>query len=586
MKNLPSWDLSDLYSSQKDPKIITHIQTALRSAKNFSRKYKVSIPTDAKKIAKIFHELEKIELTAAKPVIYASLLFAESATPAGRGAFVQKIRTMYSEIRKELTFFDLKILALPDATLKKLIASKELKEFKHYLQILFESKKHRLPEDSENILTDKDLTGNGAWVRFFDELFARKKFHYKDGKKVVELSETEILAKLYSPHQSIRKEAHKGLSEGLKSDAAHLSYVTNVLLQDKSINDRLRNFDSPESSRHLANEISAKTVETMCQAVESFYPTVQKFYRYKAKLLKTKKLYDYDRYAPVARTQKIYSYAEAKKLVLDSFYKFSPAYGKIAQEFFDNRWIDFADREGKRGGAFCSFVTPDSHPFVFMNFHGTVREVFTLAHELGHAIHAYLMSGQNYFNFDTPLTIAETASVFAEMLLFEHLKSITTDPIERRDLIIGKLESIFATVFRQVSMYRFEQDIHHHYRDQGELCVDQINAYWRQRQVAVFKDSVTLTPEYDYWWSYIPHFIHTPFYVYAYAFGELLTIALYAKYQVEKNVFIPKYFELLATGGSKTPKELLEPMKINLEDPKFWKLGLKVIDDMVKDLIS
>jgi oligoendopeptidase F len=586
MKKLPSWDLSDLYSSQKDPLIFKHLTAALASAKRFAKKYRRTLPTQPQKIASIFRELEKIELLAAKPIIYANLLFAESATPADRGAFVQRVKTCYSEVRKELTFFDLQLLALPDATLKKLLRSPELASFKHYMQILFESKKHRLPEDCEKIITDKDLTGNSAWVRYFDELFARKKFLYAEGKKTVELTETEILSKLYSPSASVRKAAHAGLSKGLIDDASRLTYATNVLLQDKAISDRLRNFDAPESSRHLANEISAKTVETMCRAVEKFYPTVQHFYRYKAKLLKTKRLHDYDRYAPVTTTQRLYSYAEAKTLVLDAFDAFSPAYGAIAREFFNKRWIDFAEREGKRGGAFCSFVTPDLHPYVFMNYHGTIREVFTLAHELGHAIHAYLMAGQNYFNFDTPLTIAETASVFAEMLLFEHIKQKTTDPRERRDLIIGKLESVFATVFRQVSMYRFEQDIHQHYRAHGELCTDTINSYWRARQEAMFKDALTLTPEYDFWWSYIPHFIHTPFYVYAYAFGELLTLALYAMYKDEQDAFIPKYLELLAAGGSKTPNELLKPMKINLEDPKFWKGGLRMIDDMVQELLG
>ena len=221
-----------------------------------------------------------------------------------------------------------------------------------------------------------------------------------------------------------------------------------------------------------------------------------------------------------------------------------------------------------------------------MNYHGTVREVFTLAHEIGHGLHAYLMSGQSYFNFDTPLTIAETASVFAEMLLYEHLKKLTTEKAARRDLVIGKLESIFATVFRQVSMYRFEQDIHHHYRNHGELCTDQINGYWRMRQTAMFKDSVTLTPEYDFWWSYIPHFIHTPFYVYAYAFGELLTLALYAQYTKEKDKFIPKYLSLLSSGGSKTPEALLQPLGIDLESPKFWRQGLLIIDEMVTELLN
>lgn len=577
---LPTWNLSDLYKSQNDKKVFSDLNLSLNKAKAFRKSYGKYIPSNPKKVLNIIKQYEAIELLASKPIIYANLLFAESVSVKGRGAFVHKVRSLYSEVRKELVLFELNLSCLSIAELNKLARSPVLKPYKHYLESVLNAKPHRLSEEAEKILTDKDLSGRSSWMRLFDEEFAHKKFEYKSNQ----VNESEVLNKLYSSKREDRKLAQESLTEGLKADSRRITYIFNVLLQDKQVEDSLRNYQRAESSRHLSNETNHKIVETMCLAVEDYYPLVQQYYKLKKKLLKLNSLYDYDRYAPVAVETQVIPYEQAKELVLESFYSFSKEYGDIAKLFFDNNWVDVANREGKRGGAFCSFVTPDLHPYVFMNYHGSVREVFTLAHELGHAIHAYLMRKQSYLQFDTPLTIAETASVFAEMLLFDKLVEKTKDNKQLIALYSGKLESIFATVFRQIGMYRFEQDVHYAYRESGELSTEHINHLWRARQEQMFRDSVTLTEGYDYWWSYIPHFIHTPFYVYAYAFGELLTVALFAHYKKQPAPFVDKYFNLLASGGSLYPEELMKPFGIDLSKKSFWVGGLKIIEEMVNTL--
>lgn len=584
--SLPTWNLKDLFKSEKDPKIKQIFSSCMKRAHAFESKYRGKLKPSPAVVLQAIREYESIEQTAVKPVHYASLLFAESASPAGRGAFLQYTKGEYVHIHNHLIFFEHELLKFPLATLKKLAKHPELKNYKHFLHNLILSKPHRLSVEIESILSDKSLTGAGAWIRLFDEELSFKKFQFTHKKKTELLSETAVLHKLYSGDRSERKAGAESLTAGLNEESRRLTYIFNTLSEDKAIDDRHRSYPSPEASRHLANEIDQKTVDIMSDVVTSYYGTVQDFYKYKKKVLKLPELFDYDRYAPVELKTKPISFTEAKKVVLDSFYAFSKEYGKIAEEFFTKGWIDATEREGKRGGAFCSFVTPDLHPYVFMNYHGTMREVFTLAHELGHAIHAYLMRGQSFLNFDTPLTIAETASVFAEMLLFEKLKTNIKDPKEKFALYVGKIESIFATVFRQIAMYRFEQDLHGARREQGELSTDAINAMWRKRQVEMFGKSVTLTAGYDCWWSYIPHFIHTPFYVYAYAFGELMTLALYAQYQKQGGSFVPKYMQLLADGGSKTPDELLKPLGIDLHTRSFWVGGMKVIESLVQELKS
>lgn len=581
-ESLPSWNLKSLYSSIKDPKIEANIKTSYTQAVAFEKRHKGKLKPKATSVLKALKEYENLQQDAVKPLLYANLIFSDSCTPEGRGAFLQYTRAQYVKLNQHLMFFELELLKFSERELKALCNAPQLKNYRHYLGLVLESKPHRLTEEAEKIFSDKNLTGSGAFVRLFDQELALKKFTL--GKNKAQVSETEVLSKLYSPNRKERQEAALSLTQGLTEEAPRLTYIFNTLAEDKAVEDRYRKYANPEASRHVANEIERPMVDAMASVVTSRYGIVQDFYKFKKKVMGVPELFDYDRYAPVASKRENIPFAKAQKLVLESFYGFSKEYGAIAEEFFKKGWVDAAKREGKRGGAFCSFVTPDLHPYVFMNYSGTIREVFTLAHELGHAIHAYLMREQSYLNFDTPLTIAETASVFAEMLLFDHLKNTVTDKEARFALFVGKIESVFATVFRQISMYRFEQDLHGARQQRGELSTQEINSMWRKRQVEMFGKSVTLTPGYDYWWSYIPHFIHTPFYVYAYAFGELLTLALYAKYKDEGQSFIPKYMQLLTSGGSKTPNELLKPLKVDLSGKAFWSGGVDMIESLVKEV--
>ncbi len=584
-KSLPGWNLSGLYSGIEDKQIDSVMKRTEKSLQHFVRACRGSmkkISSSGDRLRRAFEAYEAILTDVAKPVIYAQLLFAESCSDPRRGAFLQRMKAWHTKMEKSLLFFELELLELPERKLKALSKSPALKACSNFLHQLALTRPHRLSENEEQILSDKALTGREAFTRLFDQELSQKQFIVTErgGKK--RLPESEVLSMLYSPVRSRRKTGAMALTNGLKEEAPRLAFIFNTLVEDKAVEDRIRKFTFPEQSRHLGNQIDRKMVDAMASVVASHYGLVQDFYRFKKKLLRVGTLYDYDRYAPVVRSERSLSFSEARRLVLEAFTKFSPEYGRIGRKFFTSSWIDAAKRPGKRGGAFCSFVTPDRNPYVFMNFNGNVRDVFTLAHELGHGIHAYLMRSQNYLNYDVPLTVAETASVFAEMLLFDHLAETLTSRKELLALYVNKVESIFATVFRQISLYRFEQGLHKAHEEKGELMVPEINAIWRRTQVEMFGNSITLSEGYDWWWSYIPHFIHSPFYVYAYAYGELLTLSLYAKHKKGEPGFAERYLELLSLGSSKNPTGLLEPFGVQMEKKAFWENGVKLIAEMVE----
>jgi oligoendopeptidase F len=470
--------------------------------------------------------------------------------------------------------------------LKVLAQAVELSRFRNFLLKLISSKPHRLSEREEQILQEKQMTGASAFTRLFDEEFAAKRYLLRGQV----LTEAQILDKLHDPNRKVRKEAAEGFTKGLKEESRRLTFIFNTILQDKSIDDRLAKFSSPEASRHLANQISQKAVDAMVGEVSRSTALVARYYKLKSRLLKVGKLFDYDRYAPVGRDSNTdISFDQARAIVTEASTKFSPVYADIVDQFFRKRWIHAAPTPGKISGAFCSFATADTHPFVLVNYSGTLKEVLTLAHELGHAVHAYLMREKGYINFGVPLTIAETASVFGEMLVFDHLRTEIKNPKQLLSLYCSKIEGVFATVFRQVSMHRFEQSAHAARRSHGELSAEQFSKLWRQHQEEMFEGAVTLTPGYNNWWSYIPHFLHTPFYVYAYAFGELLTVSLYSQYQDalhkgEESKFVARYLEMLSLGDSKSPAELVRPFGISLENAQFWRGGIKIIEGLLSEL--
>ncbi len=389
------------------------------------------------------------------------------------------------------------------------------------------------------------------------------------------------LAKLYDPDRKVRKAAAEGLTKGLQDHSRLLTFIFNNLVLDHQTDCRLRKFPDPMASRHLANEIKPEVVEALMTATERGQKTVHRYYRLKARLLGVRTLYDYDRYAPLFPDTPSCDWTAGRRIVEESYEAFSPRAGTVIREFFDKRWIDAELRSGKRSGAFSSSAVPSAHPYILMNYTDKVRDVMTLAHELGHGLHQYLSRPVGYFQCDTPLTTAETASVFGEMLTFRRLQELYPEPRARLAMLCSKIEDAFATVFRQVVLTRFEQALHKARQERGELTTEQINELWMAANQPVYGKAVRLTDGYAWWWLYIGHFIRSPFYCYAYAFGELLVLALVEMYRREGEAFVPRYLELLAAGGSEAPDVLLARLGVDVTDPGFWELGLKLLGGMV-----
>lgn len=580
------WDLSDLYDGIDDPKVEKDIKNIEKRAKEFEAEYRNIIRSKnltASTLLKSLRELESINEIAGKILSYAHLLFAADTNNPGIGAFLQSSQDKITQIRKNLLFFDIEWVSVPDKRANRLINDPKLENYRHFLARERAYKPHTLSEPEEKILAEKSNTSSRAFSRLFDEVINNIEFKITLKGKKKKLTESETLSLLYHPERKTRKAAHRGLTNGLKANSKVLSFIFNTLVNDHAINDRIRSFDEPMSSRHLSNEISSETVGSLVSTCVDNFDIVEKYYNLKRKLLGVKKLYDYDRYAPLTENTRHFNYSKAKSIVLDSFNSFSPRMSQVAGHFFDKNWIDAELREGKRGGAFSSSTVPKVHPYVFMNYTGKIRDVMTLAHELGHGVHQYLSRKNGYFSCHTPLTTAETASVFAEMLVFENLKKQEKNKKLRLALLCGKLEDTFATVFRQVVLTNFEKELHFARRNEGELSIERISKIWRETNSAMYGDAIDLTPEYDFWWLYIPHFIHSPFYCYAYSFGELLVLALYRNYLESGKSFVPKYIEMLSSGGSEAPDVLVSRVGADINDNKFWEGGVNIIRDMLDE---
>ncbi len=583
------WDLSDLYSGLGDTRIERDVKGVMTKSAAFEKSYRGKInkkTINAPTLLKAVRELESISEQIGKLLSYAYLIFAADTGKPEHGAFLQKIQEKATEARKHLMFFELEWIALNNSKAVKLINDKRLSHYRHFLEQERSYKPHRLSEPEEKILDEKANTGSRAFKRLFDEVLNNIRFEVKLEGSLRSLSETETLALLYDPDRKKRKAAAGGLTEGLVRNSHVLTFIFNTLVQDHSVNDRLRAFSYPMESRHLDNEIDKDTVEALISSCEKNYGLVETYYRLKKKLLRLKNFYDYDRYSPLLPESKTIKYGDGKDIILSSFEKFSPRMSGTAEKFFDRSWIDAETRDGKRGGAFSHGTVPSAHPYVFINYTGRLRDVMTLAHELGHGVHQYLSRKQGYFQSNTPLTTAETASVFAEMLVFHKLTETEKDPKTRLSLICSKLEDIFATVFRQVVLTRFEESLHLNRKQRGELPREEINKLWIEANKPMFGGSVELTEDYSNWWMYIPHFIHSPFYCYAYSFGELLVLALYHKYLNEGDKFVPRYIELLSAGGSDAPDELLKRVGVNIKDPGFWQGGLDLLKNMVGEAVK
>jgi oligoendopeptidase F len=505
---------------------------------------------------------------------YAGLRFATDTADPARGALMMRVEERATAMSTQLVFFELEWAELDDAAADAHLADPRLEYARHHLSSVRRYRPHLLSEPEEVVLTEKNITGASAWVRLYEELESAIALDL-DGESVgLEAG----LSRLGSPDAEVRRIAAESVTAGLEPGLRTRAYVFNTLLADKGVDDRLRKFPSWIASRNLSNEASDESVAALVEAVQGRYSIAQRWYRLKARLLGVERIHDYDRMASIATSEAEFGFNEARELVLDSYASFSPELASIAQRFFEEQWIDAPVRPSKRGGAFCAYTVPSHHPYVLLNWTARRRDVLTLAHELGHGIHAYLARPQGVFHQGTPLTLAETASVFGETVTFGRLLSATTEPAERLALLAENLEGQIATVFRQVAMNRFEDAVHTARRSQGELAVEDFNEHWIATQSAMLGDSVELTDGYKTWWSYIPHFIATPGYVYAYAYGQLLALAVYAQYEERGAEFVPKYLELLAAGGSRSPEELGSIVGVDLADPGFWDGGLDIVD--------
>lgn len=584
------WNLSDLYSAVDDPAIKKDLATALQRAQAFEENYRGKIEVEggpnAQLLLEALTELESLREQCVKPYVYASLIHSSKTDEPKNGALLNFAQQQYVQINQHLLFFDLEWTQLDEASAQKLIDDPALKRFRHYLERGREEAPHVLSEPEEKILQQKSITGRSAFVRLFDESVAAIRFTMEVEGKEEKCSLEQVLSNLYESDRKKRQTAAEALTQGLQENSRLLSFIFNNLVADHQNDWQLRRFKDPLGPRNLDNEITSEMVDALMTAAEKYHSTVQRYYKLKGKLLGIDQLCDYDRYAPIFEDLPKCEWPTARQTVIESYSNFSPRAGEIITEFFDKSWIDAELREGKRGGAFSSSAVPSAHPYILMNYTDKLRDVMTLAHELGHGLHQYLSRDVGFMQCDTPLTTAETASVFGEMLTFQRLKEMYDDPKVRLALLCSKIEDAFATVFRQIVLTRFEQSLHKARDEQGELPTEEINKLWMAANVPMHGDVVKMTDDYAWWWLYIGHFIHVPFYCYAYAFGELLVLALVQKYRQEGDAFVPKYLELLASGGSDAPNALLTRLGVDVADPKFWELGLGLLDDMVTEAES
>ncbi len=579
-----AWDLSALYASVDDAKLEADLDDAQRRAEAFEQRYRGQVAgLDAGRLREAVAELQDIHELMDASGIYAHLLHAAKSDEPAFGRLVSLTQERATEIRRHLLFFELEWIEVDDDDAEALMADEQLQAFAYLLERERRAKPHRRAEGEEHILDETSNTGSRAWSRLFDEITGRLSVEITLDGETRTLNESEVLALLYDPDRETRRAAAAALTRTLRRELHPLTYIFNVRLQDHSVTDRIRAYPTPMAARNLANEIEQEAVDALAQAVRSGYPIVQRYYRLKRRLLGLDELFDYDRYAPITADLPAYDWDAAKRISLDSYASFSDTLGDIVARAFDERWIDAELRVGKRGGAFSAGATTATHPYILSNFTDRIRDVMTVAHELGHAVHQYLSRNVGYLQAHTPLTTAETASVFGELLVFRRLLSQQSDQRARLALLASKIEDTFATVFRQISMHGFERAAHRARRDEGELPAERIGELWMDANVPMHGDSVTLTDDYRVWWSYIPHFIHTPFYVYAYAFGELLVLALVELYDQQGPAFAPAYVEMLRKGGSVSPVELVRPLGIDLNDADFWNRGVRLIDAMVTE---
>jgi oligoendopeptidase F len=579
---LPRWNLDDLYPGPESTGLAHDLDRTTGQAASFRQRYEGKVATlSGQALGQAIVEYEQIQETLGRVGSYAGLLYAGDVGDAKIAQFYQTMHERTNVIGSELLFFSLELNRIDDADLERKLEAPELAHYRSWLRDVRSFRPHQLSDEVEKLLFEKYVTGRAAWSRLYDENLAALRFPI-GGK---DLTNAEAFDLLSNPDGAIRKAAAEVIAEVLSRAARSFALIHNTLAKDKEIEDRWRGFARPISSRNLSNVVEDEVVDALIGSVKAAYPALShRYYRLKAKWLGLEKLEYWDRNAPLPEDDdKIIPWPEAERIVLDSYRAFSPKLAEIGSRFFAERWIDAPVRPGKAPGAFAHPTVPSAHPYILVNYMGRTHDVMTLAHELGHGVHQVLAGGQGTLMADTPLTLAETASVFGEMLTFRGLLETESDPRRRKIMLARKVEDMLNTVVRQIAFVEFERRLHDE-RRQSEVTQDRIGEIWLEVQRESLGDAFNFAPGYEVYWTYIPHFIHTPFYVYAYAFGDCLVNSLYAVYQSASAGFAERYVAMLSAGGTLRHKELLAPFGLDASDPAFWDKGLGVVSGFIDEL--
>jgi oligoendopeptidase F len=581
-----AWDLEPLVDGEGETGVERLLDLAVTRARAFAERYEGRLDElDSPGLAEAMRELAETQDLAGRAGSYAMLHFSTDTQDPARGALLQRARERGTEIETALLFFELEWAALDDDRAEELLAAEGLDFCRHFLRTQRRYRPYLLSQPEERVLAEKRVTGESAWARLFSEVVSAIEVDAPGEEDTAGAAGAmervpldAALSRLASPSREVRRSAAEAVTAALEPGLRTRAYIFNTLLHDKAVDDRLRGYRHWLQSRNLANEASDESVQALIDAVKARYELPQRWYRLKARLLGVDRIADYDRMAPVTSEDETMPWEEAGELVLDAYAAFSPELGRVARGFFDGRRVDAPLRPGKRGGAFCAYTVPSRKPYVLLNWTSKRRDALTLAHELGHGVHAALGARQGIFHHHTPLTLAETASVFGEEMLLARLIERADTAESRLALLAGSIEDSIATVFRQTAMNQFEDRVHTTRREAGELPPDRFGELWVETQSEMLADSVELSEGYTTWWSYIPHFIHTPGYVYAYAYGQLLALSVYERYLQEGEEFVPRYLELLAAGGSRSPEDLGRIVGVDLADPGFWDAGIALVE--------
>jgi oligoendopeptidase F len=584
---LPEWDLSHLYPGLDSEAFKADLAKGEAECRALAEAYRGKLealangPDAAEAFTQAIRRYEAVEDLLGRLMSYAGLVYSGDTTDPVRAKFYGDTQERLTAASSELLFFALELNRIDDAVVDALMSREPLAHYRPWLEDLRKDKPYQLEDRLEKLFHEKSVTGRSAWNRLFDETIASLRFTVRGEELPIE----PTLNKLQDPDNTVRKDAADALAKTFRANLRTFTLITNTLAKDKEISDRWRGFEDVADSRHLANRVEREVVEALIAAVREAYPRLShRYYKLKARWFGMEQLDHWDRNAPLPKVeQRTIGWDEARDTVLSAYSAFSPRMADIARRFFDERWIDAPTRPGKAPGAFAHPTVPSAHPYVLLNYQGKPRDVMTLAHELGHGVHQVLAAPNGALMAPTPLTLAETASVFGEMLTFRRLLDQTTNPVQRKAMLAAKVEDMINTVVRQIAFYSFERKVHLERRN-GELTSEQLCDLWMSVQDESLGPAIRLGPGYETFWTYIPHFIHSPFYVYAYAFGDCLVNSLYGVYAKAEEGFVERYFALLSAGGTKHYSELLAPFGLDARDPAFWQIGLGMIEGLIAEL--